>query len=154
MNAAYLSTISALAGSIVGGFTSGVASWLNQRSQAKAGLLAHEMSRREDLYKDFIVAASKAYGQAVLTNEPQIQDLITLYAMISRMRVLSSQRTIQCANKIMHVTMRTYPAPNKTIDELDELLKTGAGVDPLKEFSEAAREELRKLTFNPKLDRL
>jgi hypothetical protein len=32
MNAACLSTISALAGSIVGGLTSGLASWLNQRS--------------------------------------------------------------------------------------------------------------------------
>jgi hypothetical protein len=147
MNAAYLSTISALAGSIVGGLMSGLASWLNQRSQARAGSLAHEMSRREDLYKDFIMAASKAYGQAVLSNEPQIQDLITLYAMISRMRVLSSRRTIECANRIMHVTIGTYSAPNKTILELDELLKSGAGIDPLKEFSEAARDELRTVTF-------
>jgi hypothetical protein len=154
MNAAYLSTISALAGSIVGGLTSGLASWLNQRSQARAGLLAHEISRREDLYKDFIIAASKAYGQAVVTNEPQIQDLIALYAMISRMRVLSSRRTIACADQVMHVTIRTYPAPNRTIEELDKLIRSGAGIDPLKEFSEAARDELRVLTFNRNLDRL
>ena len=43
----------------------------------------------------------------------------------------------------MHVTMGTYFAPNKTIQELHELVKSGAGMDPLKDFAEAAREELR-----------
>jgi hypothetical protein len=147
MDAAYLSAMSALAGSLVGGFTSGLANWLNQRAQAKADSLVHEMSRRQELYKDFIIAASKAYGEALVSNEPQIQDLIALYAMISRMRVLSSQRTIECADKIMRITMATYSAPNKTIHELGELIKNGAGIDPLKEFSEAAREESRVLAF-------
>lgn len=145
MDAAYLSAISALAGSIVGGFTSGLATWLNQRSQTRAGLQAREMARREELYRDFIVAASKAYGQALTMSDPQIHDLIALYAMISRMRVLSSERTIACADRIMHVTMETYRAPNKTVVEINELIKSGADIDPLKEFSLAARDELRSL---------
>ena len=45
--------------------------------------------------------------------------------------------------KIMSATIDTYFAPNKTIRELHELMKSGAEIDPLKEFSEAAREELR-----------
>ena len=60
MDVAYISGLSALAGSVIGGLTSGVTTWLNQRSLARAGQLAHELSRRQDLYKDFIVAASKA----------------------------------------------------------------------------------------------
>ena len=88
MDIAYISAISALAGSVVGGLTSGVTNWLNQRSQARAGQLAHDMARREDLYRDFIVAASKAYGEAIVSNEPQVQEIIALYAMISRMRVV------------------------------------------------------------------
>jgi hypothetical protein len=39
--------------------------------------------------------------------------------------------------------METYFAPNKTIRELHVLMKSGATIDPLKDFSEAAREELR-----------
>jgi len=39
--------------------------------------------------------------------------------------------------------MDTYFAPNKTIRELHELMKSEAAIDPLKDFSEAAREELR-----------
>jgi hypothetical protein len=65
MDAAYLSALSALAGSVVGGVTSGIGGWLNQRSQARAGQRAHEVSRREELCKDFIIAASKAYGEAL-----------------------------------------------------------------------------------------
>ena len=128
---------------MIGGFTPGFAAWVNQRAQAKADLLVRDISRREDLYRDFIIAASKAYGKAVTSTDPQIPDLIALYGMISRMRVLSSLQTIACADKVMQITMETYAEPNKTISELGELIKRGGGVDPLKEFSEAARKELR-----------
>jgi len=141
MNAAYLSAVSALAGSVIGGSISGVTTWLSQRSQAKAGELTREMSRRDDLYTDFIVTASKAYGEALVSNEPQVQELVALYAMISRMRVMSSPRTVASAEKIMSATIDTYFAPNLTIRDLHELIKSGVQMDPLKDFSEAAREE-------------
>ncbi len=82
----------------------------------------------------------------MLTNEPQMHDLVALYSMISRMRVLSSVRTVACAQKVMEATVDTYFAPNKTVRELRELIKSGAGIDPLKDFSEAAREELQAFT--------
>ena len=143
MDIAYISALAALAGSAVGGRTSGLTTWLSLRAQARAGQLAREMSRRDDLYKDFIVAASKAYGDAVLSNEPQIQEILALYAMISRMRILSSPPIVACADKIMRATIDTYFAPNKTIRELRELAENGTAFDPLKDFSEMAREELR-----------
>jgi len=145
-DAAYLSALSALAGSLVGGLTSGITTWLSVVNQARSGRLAHELSQRDELYRDFIVAASKIYGDAMLTNEPQMQDLVALYAMISRMRVLSSSRTVACAQKVMEATVDTYFAPNKTVHELREVIKSGDGIDPLKEFSEAAREELQTFT--------
>ena len=37
----------------------------------------------------------------------------------------------------------TYFAPNRTVADLRELVRTGQGIDPLKDFSEAAREEVR-----------
>jgi hypothetical protein len=147
MDVAYITALSALGGSIVGGLTSGFTTWLTQRSKARAGQLAREMSRRDDLYNAFIVEASKAYGDAIASNEPQIQELLALYAMISRMRVLAFPRTVDCAEKTMRAVMDTYLAPNRTVLELHELMKSGeAAIDPLKEFSEAAREELRAFT--------
>jgi hypothetical protein len=43
----------------------------------------------------------------------------------------------------MEATLSAYFAPNKTIRELHDLMKSGTGIDPLKDFSEVAREELR-----------
>ncbi len=142
MDVAYLSAVSALAGSVVGGFTSGLSTWMGQRTQAKATMIARELTRRDELYKDFIVAASKAYGDAIVSNEPQVQDLIALYAMVSRMRVQSSPRTVACAEQVMLLTIDAISAPNKTIRERFDMLKGGTQIDPLKDFSEAARAEM------------
>jgi hypothetical protein len=62
--------------------------------------------------------------------------------MISRMRVLSPPRTVACADKIMLAIIDTYFSPNHSVRELRDLMKAGAGIDPLKDFSEAAREEV------------
>ena len=146
MDVAYISAISALAGSAVGGFTSTVTTWLTQRAQMRAGQLAHEITRREDLYRDFIIAASKTYGDALVSSEPKLPELIALYAMISRMRVMSAPRTVGCADRIMMAIIDTYFSPNHSVRELRDLIKAGAGIDPLKDFSEAAREEVSVFT--------
>ena len=142
MDVAYISALSALAGSVVGGFTSTVTTWLTQRAQARAGQLAQEMTRRQDLYRDFIMAASKTYGDALVSSDPQLPELVALYALISRMRILSAPRIVACADTIMRTIVETYYAPNHSVRELRDLIKAGAGIDPLKDFSEAAREEV------------
>ena len=63
VDVAYISALSALARSVIGGMTSGFTTWLNQRSQLKSSQIAHDLSRREELYREFILAASKAYGE-------------------------------------------------------------------------------------------
>jgi hypothetical protein len=144
MDAAYISAISALAGSVIGGLTTGFTTLLTQRSQARAGMVAHDLARREDLVKDFIVAASKIYGDAIVNNEPKMPEIVDLYAMVSRMRVLSMPRSVACADIVMRSILETYFAPNRTVADIRELVKAGGeGVDPLKDFAEAAREELR-----------
>jgi hypothetical protein len=59
------------------------------------------------------------------------------------MRVSCSPRTVARAEVVIRVTFDTYFAPNKTVQELNELMKSGATIDPLKDFAEAAREDLR-----------
>ena len=143
MDVAYISALSALAGSVVGGFTSTVTTWLTQRAQARAGQLAQQILRRQDLYRDFIAAASKTYGGALMSSDPQLPELVGLYSMISRMRVVSEPRTVACADKLMLTLIDTYFSPNRSIREVRDLIKAGAaGIDPLREFSEAAREEI------------
>ena len=141
MDIAYISAMSALAGSIVGGLTSGFTSWLSQRFQARAEQHTRDRARRQELYKDFILEASKVYTGAVMSNEPNIQELIALYGMLSRMRTMSSSAIVTCAERVLVETIAAYSQPNQTLPELTELLKSGTGIDPLKDFAEAVRAE-------------
>jgi hypothetical protein len=142
MDVGYLSALSVLAGSVVGGLTSTGTTWLTQREQSRTGRMVHEITRRQDLYRDFIVAASKAYGDALMSNEPQIAVLVALYSMVSRMRVLSTPRTVECANTVMLTIIDTYFSANRSVRELRDLIRGGESIDPLKDFSEAARAEV------------
>jgi hypothetical protein len=147
MDVAYVSALSALAGSVIGGLTTGLTTWLSQRAQVRAGLLARDMSQRAELFRDFINAASKVYGQAIVSSEPKIEELVDLYALVSRMRTRSRPLTVECADKVVQTTIDTFFEPNTTSRELRDIIKSGgASIDPLKEFSEAARQELRAFT--------
>jgi len=143
MEVEYITALSAIAGSLVGGLTSGMATWMSARSQAQAGHLSGELMRRQDLFRDFIVAASKCYGNALTNNDPQIAELVELYALMSRMRVLCSPKIVSRADEVLRLVIETYFRPNRTVRELHELVKGGTGIDPLKDFSDAAREELQ-----------
>ena len=142
MDTATISALAALGGTAIGGLTSGLTTLLNQYAQARAERIAHGLARRQDLVRDFIIAASKTYGQAIMSNEPQVQDLVGLYSMISRMRALGMPRSVACAEKLMQAIIDAYFAPNRTLRELHDMIKNGASVDPLREFSEATRAEL------------
>ena len=142
MDVAYVSALSALAGSVIGGLTTGFTNWLTHRSQVHAEHLTRDRTRRQELYKDFILEASKVYTDAVMSNEPNIQELIALYGMLSRMRVMSSSAVVTCAERLLLETTSAYSQPNRTLPELTELLKSGTGIDPLKDFAEAVRGEV------------
>ena len=72
MNASIISARAALTGAAVGGLTSGIANWLNHRSQVRAQWLLHEKSRRQILCRDFIEEASKCYIDALQHAEADI----------------------------------------------------------------------------------
>jgi hypothetical protein len=144
MDGAFLSATSALGGSLVGGLISGIATWGSQRLQARTVQLAHEISLREALYRDFIAAASRTYSDAIVNDRPQIEELAALQAMITRMRIISSPRIVACAEQVHLNTTGTYFMPNKTIRELYEAIKDGKPIDLLKDFGDAVREEARQ----------
>lgn len=91
--------------------------------------------------------ASKAYGEALVTSDPNIGEMISLYSMISRMRVMSSSRIITCAEQVLLEITNAYFEPNRTVRELQELIKMRTRIDPLKDFAESVREELGRLAY-------
>ena len=146
MNAAYISALAALAGSTIGALTSLAASWLSQHAQFRVQRRAADLSRREELYKDFIEEASKWHADAFEHDDAKISNLVNLYALVSRMRVLSSPKVVENADKVVRAIIETYLAPNKTFRDLREVLDSHE-IDPMREFSNACREELRRDTL-------
>jgi hypothetical protein len=144
MDGATTSALAALAGSVVGGLTALGTSWLTQQAQARAQEKAEDRTTREALYRDFIVEASRLFGDALVNDKPELSKLVGLYAMVSRMRVRSSLRIVENAEKVARIIADTYFAPNKSLHELHDMLDSER-MDPLRGFSEACREELRPL---------
>jgi hypothetical protein len=113
---------------------------LSQRVQFNAQERASQMSRREELYKGFIEEASRWYADAYEHDAPKVANLVGLYAMVSRMRVLSSPTVVENADMVVRIIVETYLSP-KTFNDVTEILDDKA-INPLRTFSIAYREEL------------
>lgn len=145
MNAAYVSAFAALAGSLIGGLTTFAAAWVTQRRQANVQWLLQEKTRRQELYQQFVEEASKLYMDALIHGETLLPPVVSLFALINKMRIVSNSGIAELADKVVRMIIDTYVSPNKTLPELRTMVNSGA-LDPLREFSEACREELRALT--------
>jgi hypothetical protein len=143
MDQAYISAFAALAGSLIGGFTSLTTSWLTQHAQFRAQRQDHDLGRREELYKRFIEEASMLYTDAFEHDKADVSKFVNLYALISRMRILSSSRIVESADKVARVIIETYMSPNRTWRDLPDLLDNVA-TNPLREFSIACHDELER----------
>ena len=144
MDASIISALAALTGAAVGGLTSGIANWINHRSQVRAQWLNHEKNRRQVLYKDFIEEASRCYIDALQHDEADIPGLVGLYAKLSRMRVLSSTHVIDDAEKVTLKILDTYLEPDRSFVELREMAVDGT-IDLLREFSTACHDEFEDM---------
>jgi hypothetical protein len=145
MNAAYVSAIAALAGSVIGGLTTFAAAWVTQRQQANVQWLLQEKTRRQELYRQFIEDASKLYVDALMHDQVAIPSVVNLFALMNQMKVVSTPRVAEGAYRITRMIVDTYFSPNKSLPELRAMMASDT-LDPLRDFSEACREELDTLT--------
>jgi hypothetical protein len=144
MDASIISALAALAGSAVGGLTSVAANLLSHRFRVRAQWLQHEKNRRQILYRDFIEEASKCYIHSLQHGEADVSGLVSLYAKLGRMRVLSSKPVVRSADEVVREILDTYLEPDKTFVELRDMANNGT-IDLLHEFSVACREEFEEM---------
>src|SRR5215470_20270586 len=126
MDASAITALAALTGAAVGGLTSGLASWVIQKTQARTLWLAQERLLRQELYKEFIEEASKCYIDALQHDKPDVPALIVLYAKVARIRVLSSQTVLDHAEQIERKILDTYLESDKTFSELRDMANRGS----------------------------
>jgi len=144
MDSATISALAALGGALIGGLTSFATSWLTQQRQAKAQQLEHKLTKREELYRVFIEEASKLHADSLVRETPEVSQLVRLYSMMSLMRMISSTRIVQDADKVIRTIINAYTGPNRTFPELRDMVNSG-GIDLLRDFSEACRDEIQSL---------
>jgi hypothetical protein len=142
MEAGYISALAALAGTAIGGLTSFATSWMIQHAQTRARRVANEKEKREALFGQFLDEAAKLYADALQNKREDAAALIGLYGLTNRIRLIASARVVERAETVARMVMDAYLAPNMTLQEvrsrwIDE------NIDPLRDFSEACREELQ-----------
>jgi hypothetical protein len=77
--------------------------WLTQHRQDCAKRLSGEKTRRQKLYKQFIADAPKLYAAALVHDQAEVSALVSVYALISRIRVVSSSAVIEKAEAVVHL---------------------------------------------------
>jgi hypothetical protein len=142
MDAAYISAFAALAGTAIGGLTSFATSWMTQQAQARAQRRAAEREARAALFGRFLDEAAKAYSDALQNRRDDITGVVGIYALISRIRLISSPQVVEAADTLARIIVDAYLAPNITMEEM-RAEWIDRQVDPLRDFSNACRQELQ-----------
>ena len=141
MDAAFVSASFGLIGAVVGGLTSFSSTWLSQSAQINAKFRQDEITRRQQLFSEFIAEASRLYGDALSHEKDDVTDLVSLYALIANIRLSSSHAVVSAAEHALTVIIDTYLAPNRTLREIGVLARDGR-MNFLHGFSEVCRAEL------------
>jgi hypothetical protein len=144
MDPAALTALSAILGSVVGGSATIATSWLTQRTQGRREHVEAEIRKREGLYVEFIAEGSKLMVEALSHQLEDTQGLFPLYSILNRIRLRCSEEVLTAADSSTNRILEQFFRPNLSPEELRQLVLTRPE-DPLKEFSEACRRELRML---------
>jgi len=138
-----ITALAAISGSLVGAFGSAIGTWITARHQDRRNLLGNTIARREGLYSDFIGESARLVVDAMQHNASDVQRLLPVYALLSRIRLSSSEPVLREAEQVIRHIVSTYPKPNLTAEQIESQAATDR--DPLRQFSDLCRRELDSL---------
>ena len=141
MDNTVMTALAAALGSLVGASASIVTTWISQRAQSARANVEWKMRERESLYKDFIMEASRLSADAMMTSLERPDQLVVLYGILSRIRLVSSDDVLRKATSCCRRIVERYKRPNLTPDQLRAAFESYQ-FDPLNDFSAAGRAEL------------
>jgi hypothetical protein len=145
MDTAAVAATAAALGSLAGASASIVTTWITQRMQITRTNLEWKLRERESLYSEFLLEASRLAVDATLHSLDRPDQLVTIYGLLSRIRLISSAEILLEAEARVRRIVELYRRPNMTTNQFHEALEASE-LDPLKEFSAACRKELLTLS--------
>jgi hypothetical protein len=144
MNTTLISALAAFGGSSVGALGPVLSSYVLQRSAAQRELSNRQIALRESLYSDFIKEASRLYATSLTQALENLDDLVALYALVSRIRLFASEPVVVAAEEFVKQIVAHYGKPNLSVEQI-RTAALSAKADPLDVFSFACRKELRNM---------
>ena len=145
MDPAYLTGLAIFSGSVVGALTSLTSAWLTKKHEARVQRASETKLSRQKLYARIIDEASKLYVDALVRDQPEALAMVSLYALISKIRMTSPPDIVESGQEVIRTILTTYSCPNKSSPELQDLILNRKFVDPLLAFSELCRTDLSDL---------
>jgi hypothetical protein len=142
MSTIYIPALAAFGGSAFGAVSTIASGWFSRRRKLRERHHAHSFFKRERLYRSFIEEASRLYADALVSDRAEIPQLVSLYTLVGRMRILSSDEVVHAAQRTGRLIIETYLSPNRTFVDLPDFIDE---MDPLRDFGEACRSELMNL---------
>jgi hypothetical protein len=143
MESALITAVALITGSVVGALGSFVGGLVNQRFHDRRDLLASKLARLETLYSDFITETAHLLVDALQHNKFEPKNLVPAYALLSRIRLNSSQQVLEAAEDVLNTILSIYPQPNLAPEEIHA--GNIGGEEQLKRFSEISRRELESV---------
>jgi hypothetical protein len=148
MDAAIISALSGLAGAAIGGGTSAFSSVLSELTKDRRKTAEVSYNRRHQVYTEFIKEAANHYADALTREADDPKELVSLYALVARMRLGSPKPVVEAAEAVIINLQKAYGAPTRSLREIHIFLKDG-DADPLLEFSEACRRDFEETKAGP-----
>ena len=136
-----IAALAAALGSLIGASASIATTWITQRRESIRTNTQWQLRERESLYKDFITEASRLAIEASASSLERPEQLVGLYGILSRIRLISSEEILSEAEDCCRRIVELYRQPNLTADQIRAAFET-EDLDPLKAFSASCRKEL------------
>lgn len=143
MNTNLITALAAVLGSVAGASAAIATTWISQTSQTRRELAKSETRKRETLYAEFITEAARLLSDAFDHTLDKPETLVKLYAILGRIRLVSSEAVFNAAEECSNRILDVYATPNRTVDELISAIRSDE-MAFLRKFSDACRVELRK----------
>ena len=145
MDSAIVTAMAATLGSLVGAGASLATTSLTQRTQRIRANTEWRLRERQALYEAFITEASRMSVDALVHSLEKPDQLIALYGILSRIRLMSDDKVLRTAEEVCHRIVELYRGPNLTPDQILAEFEADK-LDPLNEFSAVCRTELLALS--------
>ena len=145
MDQAILSTISALAGTVVGAVSSLGTTWMTTKSQASAARIAAERAKREDLYGRYMDELARLFSSALNSVGVDYERLTAAYSINGRITLYASQPVADAAAGALRFIVDLALGPARDPAEMRRMMDE-PGADVIGIFARACRTELQAIS--------